>query len=113
MRLGVVQLGALLGAVLALSACGVGKSWEVRMEVAGPREATVQSSFAGGEKNPRPASRKLPWQDKQSVGFGFNDLSVTDAAPGTVCRIFVDGRLRDERVADQDGAVTCHVNNQE
>jgi hypothetical protein len=96
-----------------LSACGVGKSWEVRMEVAGPREATVQSSFAGGEKNPRPASRQLPWQDKQSVGFGFNDLSVTGAAAGTVCRIFVDDGLRDERVVDAAGSATCHANNQE
>ncbi|MET8454728.1 hypothetical protein [Streptomyces sp. NPDC005209] len=42
--------------------------------------------------------------------FGFNDLAVKDAAPGTVCRIYVDGKLKDEQKSDAKGSLSCFVN---
>lgn len=98
--------------------CGLlGQSWDVQMEVQGPGQATVGTKFAGEpdlERDPGAfAVATLPVEESRNVGFGFNDLEVRDAAPGTRCRILVDGEPVDEQLVDAGGTARCHANNQE
>ncbi|PRY41295.1 hypothetical protein [Umezawaea tangerina] len=108
----------LLLPVLALSAtsltgCGLfGKSWDVRVEVRGEGTAKVVVQFAG-ETDAVPKSTPLPFETARNVGFGFNTVSVSDAGPGTVCRILVDGELRQESKVDDQGKAACNANNQD
>ena len=39
--------------------------------------------------------RTLPFTTDRNVGFGFNRIDVAGAAPGTVCRVLVDGAVRE------------------
>ncbi|MFD8494324.1 MmpS family transport accessory protein [Amycolatopsis sp. NPDC059657] len=110
MRSGLVAFAVV---VLALTAACGGRTWQVRMEVDGPGTAKVVSSLAGESKNPEPVERQLPWQRDSPVGAGFNNISVRGGAPGTVCRIFVDGKLVSERAVDASGAADCAAATQE
>ncbi|WP_399082225.1 MmpS family transport accessory protein [Streptomyces sp. BBFR2] len=107
--------GAVAVTVLSLSAGGLfGGSWDVRMEVTGPGTADVVYSFSGDSQGTELTGRNLPWSKAQNVGFGFNDLGVKNATPGTGCRIYVDGELKDERTKpDAKGLLTCSVNLQQ
>ncbi|WP_160314869.1 MmpS family transport accessory protein [Streptomyces sp. SAI-097] len=110
-----VTAGALSLAVLPLTGCGVfGDSWDVKMEVTGDRNADVTYSFSGDNDGKTESDKKLPWSKTQNVGFGFNDIAVADATPGTTCRIYVDGELEDEQHGpDAEGHVSCSVNLQD
>ncbi|OZM71115.1 hypothetical protein CFN78_21870 [Amycolatopsis antarctica] len=108
-----VLAATVTAATASLSGCGLfGSSWDVRMEVQGPGQATVSSRFAGddGSVAPPSAMERLPWQRTANVGFGFNDLDVTGAAPGTVCRIIVDGETYHEQNVDGEGNASCRAN---
>ncbi|WP_156819719.1 hypothetical protein [Pseudonocardia sp. HH130630-07] len=117
----ITRTGALAAAVAALGlvgGCGLlGESWDVRMEVTGPGTAQVGTKFAGepdlSADGQGRQSATLPFSESRNVGFGFNDLAVEDAAPGTVCRIFVNDELRSEHPVDQAGSAWCDANNQE
>ncbi|MFJ9591063.1 MmpS family transport accessory protein [Streptomyces acidicola] len=99
----------------AVTGCGVfGKSWDVKLEVVGEGSGNVRYAFSGDNDGKSETGRKLPWSRTQNVGFGFNDVAVTDAEPGTVCRIYVDGKLKEEqRKPDAKGTVFCSVNLQD
>lgn len=117
----IVRAGALItsaAAAVLLGGCGLlGQSWDVRMEVTGPGTASVGTKFAGepdlAADGKGFSDVTLPFAESVNVGFGFNDLGVRDAAPGTACRIFVDDELRAEETVDAAGVAVCHVNNQE
>ncbi|MFF2852369.1 MmpS family transport accessory protein [Streptomyces sp. NPDC058001] len=99
----------------AVTGCGVfGKSWDVKLEVVGGGSGNISYAFSGDNDGKSETGQKLPWSRSQNVGFGFNDVSVTDAEPGTACRIYVDGKLKDEqRKPDAKGGVSCSVNLQD
>ncbi|MDF3293256.1 MmpS family transport accessory protein [Streptomyces silvisoli] len=103
--------GSLAAAAVSLTGCGVfGHSWDVKMEVTGPGSADVGYSFSGDNSPRTTFAGKLPWNKAQNVGFGFNNLAVTSAQPGTVCRIYVDGKLKDEqKKPDAKGTLSCSV----
>jgi hypothetical protein len=82
------------------------------MEVQGEGTANVAVQFAG-ETDFLPKSTSLPFDTARNVGFGFNTVSVSDAQPGTVCRILVDGTVREESTVDDQGKASCHANNQD
>ncbi|RMB80196.1 MmpS family transport accessory protein [Streptomyces shenzhenensis] len=96
----------------AVTGCGVfGGSWDVKLEVIGEGSGNISYAFSGDNDGKSENGVKLPWSKSQNVGYGFNDVAVTDAAPGTVCRIYVDGKLKDEqRKPDAKGTVGCFVN---
>lgn len=99
--------------LLALTGCDVaGGSWDVRMEVEGAGPATVNVKFAGEPDTGTTTKTELPFDTSRNVGFGWNVLKVEGAAPGTVCRTFVDGAVREEVLVDASGAATCEANNQ-
>ena len=113
-----VALSTSAAAAILVSGCGLlGQSWDVRMEVTGPGTASVGTKFAGepdlAADGKGFAEVTLPFAESVNVGFGFNDLGVRDAAPGTTCRIFVDDRLRSEETVDAAGRAVCDANNQE
>ncbi|SDZ39161.1 membrane protein [Amycolatopsis xylanica] len=110
MRSGLVAFAAV---VLALTAACGGRTWQVRMEVDGPAPAKVVSSFAGETAHPELVERQLPWHVENSVGTGFSNIGVRGGAPGTVCRVFVDGKLVSERAVDATGAADCAAGTQE
>ncbi|MFE0689650.1 hypothetical protein H7827_22450 [Streptomyces sp. JH002] len=96
----------------AVTGCGVFTgSWDVTLEVTGEGSGDVSYAFSGDSDGTSESGVMLPWSRSQNVGYGFNDVAVTDAAPGTVCRIYVDGKLKDEqREPDAEGTVGCFVN---
>ncbi|WP_042390611.1 MmpS family transport accessory protein [Streptacidiphilus melanogenes] len=103
--------GASALAAVLIAGCGLfGKSWDVKMEVTGPGTTDVSYSFSGETDPKTAAQQRLPWTRAQNVGFGFNDLGVKGAAPGTICRIYVDGKLKDQQKPDARGNLTCSVN---
>ncbi|RDD83924.1 MmpS family transport accessory protein [Streptomyces parvulus] len=110
-----VTAAALSLTVLPLSGCGMfGASWDVKLEVLGDGGADIGYAFSGDNGGKTERGEALPWSKTQNVGFGFNDVGVADAAPGTSCRIYVDGKLRDEqRGPDADGRLSCSVNLQD
>ncbi|APU13290.1 MULTISPECIES: hypothetical protein [Actinoalloteichus] len=113
-RLTTAAWGAALASTgLLLAGCGlVGATYDVQMEVQGSGTAMIGHGFAGGE-DPTLTEQDLPWSMAESVGFGFNDLRVSDAEPGTVCRILVDDEVIDEQTAGEDGSIDCFANNQD
>jgi hypothetical protein len=103
----------LLAPLLLLAGCGLlGRSWDVRMEVQGAGAATVTTKFAGEPDAGTRTTTTLPYASGRNVGFGFNRIDVADAAPGTLCRVLVDGQVREEHPVDATGAATCMANNQ-
>jgi hypothetical protein len=102
---------ALLFPVLA--GCGLlGGSWDVRMEVRGSGTATVTTKFAGEPDAGTTAEANLPFSAARNVGFGFSRIDVQGAGPGTVCRVLVDGAVREEHAVDAAGNASCTANNQ-
>ncbi|GAA2260785.1 MULTISPECIES: hypothetical protein [Kitasatospora] len=102
--------GASVMAAVSLTGCGLfGKSWDVKMEVTGPGTTDVSYSFSGETNAKTAAQQRLPWTRTQNVGFGFNGLGVKGAAPGTVCSIYVDGKLKDQQKPDAKGNLSCSV----
>ncbi|OIJ89432.1 hypothetical protein BIV25_33785 [Streptomyces sp. MUSC 14] len=102
--------GASAVAVLSLTGCGLfGDSWDVKLEVTGTGSVNVDYNFSGETQPKHDTGKQLPWTRTQNVGYGFNSVSVTDAAPGTVCRIYVDGKLKDEKKPDAKGKLSCNV----
>lgn len=100
-------------AVPALAACApAGRNWDVVMEVQGAGPAIVTTKFAGEPDAGTSTDTTLPFRAGRTVGFGWNRIDVTGAAPGTVCRTLVDGVVREERPVDATGAASCHANNQ-
>ncbi|MFB6823162.1 hypothetical protein ACFCXA_16435 [Streptomyces virginiae] len=106
---------ATLLAATTLTGCGLfGESWDMKMEVTGTGQADIAYSFSGKNNRTKAPGEALPWQVSQNVGFGFNGVEVVHAPPGTACRIYVDGKLRESSDRpDADGAVSCTVNLQE
>jgi hypothetical protein len=107
-------LAALLLATAAVSAAAgcsslFGKTHQVRMEVTGSGSAQVAFAFSGSEVSP-PHREKLTWIKRADAGFGFNQLDVSGAPPGTTCRIVVDGKERDRKTVAADGIAKCYVN---
>ncbi|MCS7478664.1 hypothetical protein ACFFQW_13435 [Umezawaea endophytica] len=108
---------ALLAPVLVLTACSltgcglIGSSWDVRVEVHGEGTADVNAEFAGEDAGPKAVT--LPFEESRNVGFGFNYVFVDKAPPGTVCKIFVDDVLREEKTVDENGKTRCYANNQD
>jgi hypothetical protein len=99
-------------AVPALAGCGLlGGSWDVRIEVQGAGRAEVAAKFAG-DPDAGLVGTALPFSASRNVGFGFNSVEVRDAAPGTVCRVLVDGVVREEHAVDASGGALCSANNQ-
>lgn len=95
-----------------LGGCGlVGGSWDVRIEVQGSGWAQVAAKFAG-DPDAVPTDTALPFGVTRNVGFGFNQVDVKGAAPGTVCRVLVDGAVREEHPVDATGSASCMANNQ-
>ncbi|WP_329388126.1 MmpS family transport accessory protein [Streptomyces sp. NBC_01716] len=107
--------GALSLTVVSVTGCGMfGQSWDVKLEVTGDGSADVGYAFPGDNDGQTDADRKLPWNKAQNVGFGFSEVAVADAGPGTACRIYVNGKLKDEqRKPDAKGLVSCSVNLQD
>ncbi|MFE7184526.1 hypothetical protein [Streptomyces erythrochromogenes] len=107
--------GAMLLAATTLTGCGLfGQSWDVKLEVTGTGQAEVGYSFSGETGQTKAANESLPWTISQNVGFGFNGLAVRHAPPGTACRIYVDGKLRENQdKPDAEGTLSCSVNLQE
>ncbi|MFE4539300.1 MmpS family transport accessory protein [Streptomyces scopuliridis] len=113
-------LGKVLLVVGALSLTAVigwsvsGESWDVKLEVVGGGSGNVSYAFSGDNEGKSENGQKLPWSKTQNVGFGFNDVTVTDAEPGAACRIYVDGKLKDEqRTPNAEGKISCFVNLQD
>lgn len=98
-----------------MTGCGLfGENWDVRMEVTGTGQADITYEFSGQTNQTKAPGEALPWQVSQNVGFGFNGVAVLNAPPGTACRIYVDGKLRESSdQPDAKGAVSCTVNLQE
>ncbi|MFH8533956.1 hypothetical protein ACH4GE_36770 [Streptomyces tendae] len=109
-----LALGTLPLAVFSLTGCGLfSQSWDVKLEVTGSDKATVTYVFAGGTES-KGSEQKLPWSRAQNVGYGFNSVGVINAAPGTVCRIYVDGELEEEQKRpDAEGVLSCTANLQD
>ncbi|MFE7097299.1 hypothetical protein [Streptomyces erythrochromogenes] len=107
--------GAMLLAATTLTGCGFfGQSWDVKFEVTGTGQAEVGYSFSGETDQTKAANESLPWTVSQNVGFGFNGLAVRHAPPGTACRVYVDGKLRESQdKPDAEGTLSCSVNLQE
>ncbi|WP_327380690.1 hypothetical protein [Streptomyces sp. NBC_01207] len=107
--------GATLLAATTLTGCGLfGQSWDVKLEVTGTGQAEVGYNFSGETDQTKTTSESLPWTVSQNVGFGFNGVAVRHAQPGTACRIYVDGKLRESQdKPDSQGVVSCSVNLQE
>ncbi|ANP52364.1 hypothetical protein J2Z21_008273 [Streptomyces griseochromogenes] len=103
--------GAAAVSAVSMTGCGLfGKSWDVKMEVTGPAAADISYSFAG-DNDDTVSGRSLPWTHAQNVGFGFNQVGVAHAPAGTVCRIYVDGKLKvEQKKPDPHGTVSCFVN---
>ncbi|MEV7864595.1 MmpS family transport accessory protein [Streptomyces sp. NPDC088124] len=103
--------GAAAVAAVSLTGCGLfGGSWDVKLEVTGAGAADISYSFSGDNDGKTAAGQQLPWSKAQNVGFGFNDLGIKDAPPGTACRIYVDGKLKDEqKEPDDKGIVSCSI----
>ncbi|MGA5817751.1 hypothetical protein ACPC54_07825 [Kitasatospora sp. NPDC094028] len=103
--------GSVVVAAVSLTGCGVfGRSWDVKLEVTGPGSTDVGYSFSGDTNGKTALNQKLPWNKAQNVGFGFNDLGVKNAKPGTVCRIYVDGKLKDEQnKPNAEGTLSCSI----
>ncbi|KUN07188.1 hypothetical protein AQI95_11630 [Streptomyces yokosukanensis] len=103
--------GALAAAAVSLTGCGLmGPSYDVKMEVAGPGSADVVYSFSGDNSGKIAHVQKLPWSVAQNVGFGFNQVGVKNPDPGTTCRIYVDGKLKEEeKKPDAKGYLSCSV----
>jgi hypothetical protein len=96
-----------------LTGCGLlGGSWDVRMEVQGGGTAAVTTKFAGEPDAGTTTEATLPFGTARNVGFGFNRIDVRGAAPGTVCRVLVDGAVREEHAVDAGGNASCAANNQ-
>lgn len=100
--------------LLLTTGCGLfGGSWDVRMEIVGPGTATVTTKFAGEpDAGTTTEAVTLPFSSDRNVGFGFNRIDVRGAAPGTVCRVLVDGTVREEQPVDAAGFASCTANNQ-
>ncbi|MFC9429140.1 hypothetical protein [Streptomyces sp. NPDC056987] len=98
-------------AAVSLTGCGLfGGSWDVKMEVTGAGAADIAYSFSGDNDGKTATGQQLPWTKAQNVGFGFNDVGVKDAPPGTACRIYVGGKLKDEqKEPDDKGTVSCSI----
>ncbi|MFE3775288.1 MmpS family transport accessory protein [Streptomyces sp. NPDC059122] len=106
----VVLAGASAVAALSLAGCGLfGDSWDVKLEVTGKGSAGVDYNFSGETEPKHDTGAQLPWTKTQNVGYGFNSVSVNHAAPGTVCRIYVDGKLKEEKKPDAKGNLSCNV----
>ncbi|MFI9163574.1 MmpS family transport accessory protein [Kitasatospora aureofaciens] len=103
--------GSVVVAAVSLTGCGVfGHSWDVKLEVTGPGSADVGYSFSGDTSGKTVLNQKLPWNKAQNVGFGFNDLAVKNAKPGTVCRIHVDGELKvEQNKPNAEGTLSCFI----
>lgn len=112
MRRGLVTFAIAVLTLTLTAACG-GRTWQVRLEVTGPSTAKIVSSFAGDAKRVELIERGLPWQLDNTVGVGFNNIGVRGGGPGTVCRVYVDGKLVDEQAVDAGGAADCTADNQE
>ena len=96
-------------AALSMSACGWGEpNWDVRMQVSGPGD--VIARFAGGDPQQYPHVNSF--DTAENVGFGQNYLSVDHARQGTVCRIFVNVKLRMQTPVEVHGHAYCTVNKQ-
>ncbi|MER6319006.1 hypothetical protein ABT237_35420 [Streptomyces sp. NPDC001581] len=107
--------GATLLAATTLTGCGIfGENWDVTMEVTGTGQAEIGYNFSGENNQTKATSEPLPWTVSQNVGFGFNNLAVLHAQPGTACRIYVDGKLRESQdKPDSEGTLSCNVNLQD
>ncbi|WP_314253490.1 MmpS family transport accessory protein [Streptomyces kutzneri] len=107
--------GAMLLAATTLTGCGLfGENWDVKLEVTGTGQADIGYNFSGQNHQTTVADGSLPWTVSQNVGFGFNGVAVLHAQPGTACRIYVDGKLRESQdKPDSQGTVSCNVNLQE
>ncbi|MFF4448317.1 MmpS family transport accessory protein [Streptomyces sp. NPDC001502] len=109
--------GATLLAATTLTGCGLfGKNWDVKLEVTGTGtgQADIGYNFSGETGQRKATGESLPWTVSQNVGFGFNGIAVLHAQPGTACRIYVDGKLRESQdKPDSQGIVSCSVNLQE
>ncbi|MEV6682561.1 hypothetical protein AB0N09_37720 [Streptomyces erythrochromogenes] len=107
--------GALLLAATTLTGCGLfGQSWDVKFEVTGTGQAEVGYSFSGETGQTKATSESLPWTVSQNVGFGFNGVAVLHAPPGTACRVYVDGKVRESQdKPDAEGTLSCSVNLQD
>ncbi|MFF0628758.1 MmpS family transport accessory protein [Streptomyces sp. NPDC004296] len=106
----VLLAGASAVAALSLAGCGLfGDSWDVKLEVTGKGSAGVDYNFSGETEPKHDTRAQLPWTKTQNVGYGFNSVSVNHAAPGTVCRIYVDGKLKEEKKPDAKGNLSCNV----
>ncbi|MHB6904685.1 MmpS family transport accessory protein [Streptomyces sp. DB-54] len=106
----VLLAGASAVAALSLAGCGLfGDSWDVKLEVTGKGSAGVDYNFSGETEPKHDTGAQLPWTKTQNVGYGFNSVSVNHAAPGTVCRIYVDGKLKEEKKPDAKGNLSCNV----
>ncbi|MEV5872480.1 MmpS family transport accessory protein [Streptomyces tendae] len=91
-----------------------GESWDVKLEVVGGGSGNVSYAFSGDNEGKSENAQTLPWSKTQNVGYGFNDVTVTNAEPGTTCRIYVDGKLKEEqRTPNAEGTISCFVNLQE
>ncbi|MEU5539953.1 MmpS family transport accessory protein [Streptomyces sp. NPDC020362] len=101
--------GAATVAAVSLTGCGLfAKSWDVKMEVTGPAAADISYSFAGDNTDDTVSGRSLPWKRAQNVGFGFNQVGVSHAPAGTVCRIYVDGKLKvEQKKPNSNGTVSA------
>lgn len=105
---------AAIAASASLTGCGLfGSSWDVRMEVQGTGSATIAPRYAGAKDSSQPKPEQLPWSSSANVGFGFNRLDVTGAAPGTTCKITADGKTIEEKPVDAQGNATCQANLQD
>ncbi|MFI1760840.1 MmpS family transport accessory protein [Streptomyces sp. NPDC020800] len=106
--------GAAAAAALSLTGCGLfGKSWDVKMEVTGSSAVNISYSFSG-DTDETVSGRGLPWSHAQNVGYGFNQVGIAHAPAGTVCRIYVDGKLKaEQKKPDSHGTVSCFVNLQD
>jgi hypothetical protein len=105
-----------VAASASLTGCGLfGSSWDIRMEVQGTGSATIAPRYAGDGDNltGKPKLEQLPWSSSTNVGFGFNRLDVTGAAPGTTCKITADGKTIEEKPVDAQGNATCQANLQD
>lgn len=107
--------GAAAVAAVSLTGCGLfGTSWDVKMEVTGPAATNISYSFAGDTSDKKVSDQSLPWSRAQNVGFGFDQVGVDHAPAGTVCRIYVDGKLKvEQKKPDAHGTVSCFVNLQD